>query len=105
MSLWPGGDQAKRTLATYGISGNFVDMDKSENMTETRKAMAAITGRTSVPQIWINQEHIGGCDDLKALDATGDLGMELKALRDQPSLEDAEADVSKKGDGTSAAVT
>lgn len=22
-------------------------------------------GRTSVPQIWINQEHVGGCDDLK----------------------------------------
>jgi glutaredoxin 3 len=26
-------------------------------------------GRTSVPQIFINDEHIGGCDDLMALDA------------------------------------
>lgn len=31
-----------------------------------RKAMIALAAnRTSVPQIWINKEHVGGCDDLK----------------------------------------
>ena len=30
-------------------------------------------GRTTVPQIFINDFHVGGCDDLMALDAAGDL--------------------------------
>lgn len=30
-------------------------------------------GRSTVPQIFINDQHIGGCDDLVALDATGKL--------------------------------
>ncbi|MBC7951090.1 MAG: glutaredoxin 3 [Rhodospirillaceae bacterium] len=36
-------------------------------------------GRTSVPQIFINGEHIGGCDDLHALDAAGELDAKLAA--------------------------
>ena len=35
--------------------------------------MAAKAGRTSVPQIWINGQHIGGCDDLHALHEQGKL--------------------------------
>ena len=38
-----------------------------------RAAMAERVGRTSVPQIFINDQHIGGCDDLHALDAQGRL--------------------------------
>jgi glutaredoxin 3 len=34
-------------------------------------------GRTSVPQIFINDEHIGGCDDLYALDKAGGLDGKL----------------------------
>jgi glutaredoxin 3 len=30
-------------------------------------------GRTTVPQIFIREHHVGGCDDLLALDRTGDL--------------------------------
>jgi glutaredoxin 3 len=40
---------------------------------EVRAAMAALVGRTSVPQIFINGQHVGGCDDLHALDARGGL--------------------------------
>ena len=36
---------------------------------ELRAQMKAITGRTSVPQIFIGEQHVGGCDDLHALDA------------------------------------
>jgi glutaredoxin 3 len=36
-------------------------------------------GRRSVPQIFINDRHIGGCDDLHALDAQGGLDPSLKA--------------------------
>ena len=39
---------------------------QEENGSAMRKAMVSLAdNRTSVPQIWINQEHIGGCDDLK----------------------------------------
>lgn len=40
---------------------------------EVRAQMARLVGRTSVPQIFINGCHIGGCDDLHALDARGAL--------------------------------
>jgi glutaredoxin 3 len=38
-----------------------------------RDLMIERTGRTSVPQIFINAMHVGGCDDLHALDAAGRL--------------------------------
>lgn len=40
---------------------------------EVREAMARQVGRTSVPQIFIDGRHVGGCDDLHALDARGGL--------------------------------
>ena len=40
---------------------------------DVRAAMAARVGRTSVPQIFINGQHVGGCDDLHALEARGGL--------------------------------
>ena len=45
-------------------------------------AMAAkANGRWTVPQIFIGDTHIGGCDDLHALDATGELDALLAAER------------------------
>jgi glutaredoxin 3 len=38
-----------------------------------REKMMALTGRRTVPQIFIGQTHVGGCDDLMALDARGAL--------------------------------
>ena len=40
---------------------------------DVRAAMAQQVGRTSVPQIFIDGQHVGGCDDLHALDARGGL--------------------------------
>jgi glutaredoxin 3 len=40
---------------------------------DVRAEMARITGRTSVPQIFIGDTHVGGCDDLHALDGRGGL--------------------------------
>lgn len=40
---------------------------------DVRAVMTEITGRTSVPQIFIGDRHVGGCDDLHALDARGAL--------------------------------
>jgi len=38
-----------------------------------RDAMIARTGRRTVPQIYIGETHVGGCDDLQALDRAGGL--------------------------------
>ena len=35
--------------------------------------MASKSGRRTVPQIWIGSRHIGGCDDLYALERAGEL--------------------------------
>jgi glutaredoxin 3 len=45
-----------------------VDLDP-----EQRQHMMAITGRRTVPQIFIGDTHVGGCDDLMALDSQGQL--------------------------------
>ena len=45
-----------------------VDLDPGE-----RRAMVERTGRRTVPQIFIGDTHVGGCDDLIALDARGGL--------------------------------
>ncbi|MBA4193753.1 MAG: glutaredoxin 3 [Comamonadaceae bacterium] len=46
---------------------------------DVRARMTQITGRTSVPQIFIGEAHIGGCDDLHALDGRGGLAPLLQA--------------------------
>jgi glutaredoxin 3 len=45
-----------------------VDLDPA-----LREAMMRDTGRRTVPQIYIGEHHVGGCDDLYALDAAGGL--------------------------------
>ena len=42
-------------------------------MPRRRAEMTDKTGRTSVPQIWIGETYVGGCDDLYALDGAGGL--------------------------------
>lgn len=49
-----------------------VDLDPAR-----RSEMTAVSGRTTVPQIFINGQHVGGCDDLHALDARGGLALLL----------------------------
>ncbi len=45
-----------------------VDLDPAQ-----REEMMRITGRRTVPQIYIGEHHVGGFDDLSALDAAGEL--------------------------------
>ena len=63
--------RAKQILTARGVTQIEeirVDMDPSE-----RARMMEITGRRTVPQIFIGATHVGGCDDLVALDARGEL--------------------------------
>jgi len=45
---------------------------------ERRAEMMQKSGRRTVPQIWIGERHVGGCDDLYALDAEGKLDLLLE---------------------------
>ena len=63
--------RAKQLLKQRGveqIEEIRIDMDPV-----ARAHMMEITGRRTVPQIFIGDTHVGGCDDLMALDASGGL--------------------------------
>ena len=63
--------RAKQVLLSKGVESIEeirVDLDGAQ-----RLKMMEITGRRSVPQIFIGQTHVGGCDDLIALDSQGAL--------------------------------
>jgi glutaredoxin 3 len=62
---------AKELLSRKGVS--FREIDVTENQ-EMRQEMAERThGRTTLPQIFIGATHIGGCDELYALEDAGNL--------------------------------
>ena len=63
--------RAKALLRARGVS----DWEEIcvDGKPDVRAAMAEQVGRTSVPQIFIDGRHVGGCDDLHALDARGGL--------------------------------
>jgi glutaredoxin 3 len=63
--------RAKQLLKSRGveqIEEIRVDLDPAE-----RERMMSLTGRRTVPQIFIGETHVGGCDDLMALDGKGGL--------------------------------
>jgi glutaredoxin 3 len=62
---------AKSLLARKNVAFREIDVSAGG---ELRRAMVARAGgRTTVPQIFINEIHVGGCDDLYALDQEGGL--------------------------------
>ena len=62
--------RAKALLQSKGAQFNEIAID---NDPKKREEMIERSGRTTVPQIFIDGQHIGGCDDLHALDAKGGL--------------------------------
>lgn len=63
--------RAKALLKNKGVDFTEYAIDGDE---AARNKMAQrANGRRSVPQIFINDQHIGGCDDIHALDAQGKL--------------------------------
>jgi glutaredoxin 3 len=62
--------RARQLLKAKGVEIEEIDVDSRPG---ARAEMIARSGRRTVPQIFINQTHIGGCDDLIALDDSGGL--------------------------------
>ncbi len=63
--------QAKALLTQRGVQA--IDEVRIDLDPQQREQMIALTGRRTVPQIFIGDTHVGGCDDLVALDRSGGL--------------------------------
>jgi glutaredoxin 3 len=62
---------AKELLSRKGVS--FHEIDVSGNRGVRKEMIARANGRSTFPQIFIGMTHVGGCDDLYALDEAGRL--------------------------------
>ena len=62
--------RAKQLLDSKGLTYTELSVDGEPDL---RADMAAKAGRTSVPQIWIGDHHVGGCGDLLALERSSAL--------------------------------
>ncbi|MEY2860647.1 MAG: hypothetical protein RLZ68_1874 [Pseudomonadota bacterium] len=69
--------QAKRILKSKGVE--VIEEVRVDANPDERMKMMELTGRRTVPQIFIGSTHVGGCDDLMALDAKGGLVPMLSA--------------------------
>jgi glutaredoxin 3 len=63
--------RAKALLKRKGAAFEEINIETDDSLRETM--MARSGGRRTVPQIFIDDRHVGGCDDLYALDRNGEL--------------------------------
>jgi glutaredoxin 3 len=68
-----------RALSLLEHKGANFEVINIEERAAARAEMMARSGRRTVPQIFIGDTHVGGCDDLYALDAAGGLDPLLKS--------------------------
>ena len=69
--------RAKQLLKARGVA--HIEEVRIDLQPSERDRMMALTGRRTVPQIFIGETHVGGCDDLMALDSQGALMPMLQA--------------------------
>lgn len=66
--------QAKQLLDSKEVKYRELSIARDP---ELRSEMISLSGRHTVPQIWIGHNHVGGCDDLMALESSGQLDVML----------------------------
>ena len=69
--------RAKQILKARGVE--HIEEIRIDLSDAERDRMMSLTGRRTVPQIFIGDHHVGGCDDLMALDSQGGLVALLQA--------------------------
>lgn len=60
-------------MKEFGIEFFVMELDKENNGSAIQQYLAEKTGQRTVPNIFINEQHIGGCDDLLSAKANGSL--------------------------------
>jgi len=68
---------ARSLLEEKGVGFQDIAVD---GQAELRREMVELSGRNTVPQIWIGDQHIGGFDDLNLLNRQGKLDQILQAI-------------------------
>ncbi len=68
---------AKRLLTAKGVT--FTEIDLSRQPEKRQEMLGRARGRHTVPQIFVGDTHIGGCDELHALERSGKLDPLLAA--------------------------
>jgi len=79
---------AKQLLSAKNVT--FTEIDVGRDAAERARMIDRAHGRTTVPQIFIGSTHVGGCDELYALDEAGGLdpllaGHEAPAANERPT--------------------
>lgn len=69
--------RAQGLLTKKGLAYRVVDVDEDA---KSREEMIARCGRRTVPQIFIADKHVGGCDDLFALEGSGELDRLIRGV-------------------------
>jgi len=75
--------EAKELLSRKGVE--FHEIDVTANRDERQAMIERASGRTTYPQIFIGATHVGGCDDLYALEQAGRLDGLLAEAREAPA--------------------
>lgn len=65
--------KAKNLLKRKGVESSVTEIDITHDEKLQQEMVTRSGGRKTVPQIFIDDTHVGGCDDLYALDAAGKL--------------------------------
>lgn len=71
--------RAKQLLDSKGVA--YTEIDLFAEPAKRREMLAKSGGRRTVPQIFVGTTHVGGCDDLVALERAGDLDALLASAR------------------------
>ncbi|KAF8945740.1 hypothetical protein BGZ47_002075 [Haplosporangium gracile] len=65
--------KAKALLSQHGVKVFILELDDVDDGTAIQAYLQTLTGQRTVPNIFISQTHIGGCDDLFKLEKSGQL--------------------------------
>ncbi|CAP73045.1 uncharacterized protein PODANS_2_4650 [Podospora anserina S mat+] len=79
-SYCPYCNNTKRLLDSYDATYKAIELNQEDDGDDIQAALAKITGQRTVPNIFINKQHIGGNSDLEAVASKGKDGKKLEEL-------------------------
>eukprot|EP00887_Chlorella_sp_A99_P002819 scaffold6.g2819.t1 len=65
--------EVKGLFQSLGVPAKVVELDELADGNAVQEAVAQVTGRSTVPQVFVGGKHVGGCDDTLAAKASGKL--------------------------------
>ncbi|OMH85598.1 Glutaredoxin [Zancudomyces culisetae] len=71
--------KAKNELKKHNISAKIIELDIIDEGADIQQALLELTKQRTVPNIFINKTHVGGCDDLLRKIASGEVKKLLEA--------------------------